>query len=634
MKWVLWLFVVAACHPPVTPTHPLDGAGIGGDPTTPDELDDEARADLEAAAELLVAGDTDARAAYDRVGTTHPAAEPYARVMALVAAPATPATSAAMLAIADDPDAPLPARQAAATYASFRIADAGDPSRAAATMAARYPGTRPSWLVVPGDRTPAMILLAEGALATEDLPRAATALSWAFQLGDPDDRIYARTRCASALSAATPSVLESLADSDDDFLRALAGATLVRRALGQSPGEDELDAVRERLAATAPALVRIDAAGEAELLSARLAQAQGPRPLRIGVLLPLSGRARGVGARALGGVLLAQGSFDAASVGRSTLILQDTTSTPGGAAAGVDRLHAQGVVAIIGPLDDRESDAAAERAQALGVPLIALTLDTRVVERGNMVFRSFVDSRAEVDALVDRAHSVGARRLGILHPEGPLGRDLAEAASRAAEREGVQVVVTISYDPATNNFANVAAKLARKRVDAVFIPDVASRVSLILPFLAAEKLWCQPPGATFPDADERHAIVCLGNVLWQDKALLRDAGTYASGAQIIAAWSPLSDSAANQQFVAAHRGLMGTDADVFAAYAYGALRLVRHVSLGLRRRSPTEVREALAELRDFQGLSGPMEIAGSGEISQPAVWVTVTNGAFAPMPER
>jgi branched-chain amino acid transport system substrate-binding protein len=635
MKRLLWLLFVVACHPPATVTHSPELDGMGGDPTTSDALDDAARGDLDAAAQLLGAGDNaEARAAYDRAGTQHPAAEPYARVMSLAAGPISAQDAAQLTTIASDQDAPLDARRAAATYVALKLAEDGNNGKAATTMARLYPGQRPSWLVLPGDRATSMMLLAEGARMAGAHPRAAVALSWAFQLGDPDERLYARSRCAALLADVPDDALTALAENEDDFLRALGGAALVRRALAQSPAESELAATRQRLAAAAPALIRIDAAEEAEFLTARLAHAEGPRPLRIGVLLPLSGRARGVGARALGGVMLAQGGYGSSASARSTVLLEDTGSTPEGAAAGVERLHARGAIAIVGPLDDRESVAAAVAAQRLGLPLIALTLDTGVVDSGNMVFRTFVDSRGEVDALLTRAKQAGATRLGIAHPEGPLGRDLAEAAARAAEREGVTIVTTIAYDPALNNYANLAAKLRRKRVDAVFIPDVASRVSLILPFLAAEQLWCQPPGSSFPDGDERRAIVCLGNVLWQDKALLRDGGTYADGAQIVAGWSALAQTPANRQFVASHRGILGTDADVFAAFAYDALRLLRHVTLGLRKRSPAAVREALAELRGFPGLSGPVHAESTGEIRNDPTWVTVKDGAFAALPER
>lgn len=634
MRWFLCLLLVASCHPHNTvPVNPA--GGIGGDPVTPDELDDDARVDLDAAAQLLADGKPgEARTAYDRAGTTHPAAEPYARVMALVAAGrVNPDSSSDELeAIAADPDTPVDARRAAAAYFAIQLAQDKRPTDAGAAMVRLYPGTRPSWLVLEADRASSMGLLAEGAFASGDIGRAATALSWTFQLGDPDERLYARSRCATMLSRATPDALQALADSEDDFLRALSGAALVRSAL-DAGGADRLAAARERLTAAAPALVRINAGEEAELLNARMAHAEGPRPLRIGVLLPLTGRARGVGARALGGVLLAQGGLGTAAASQSTIVLEDTRSSADGAAAGVDALHARGVVAIVGPLDDREAAAAATRAQALGVPLLTLTLDTQVVSTGNMVFRNFVDSRAEVVELVSRARRLGARRIGVAHPKGPLGNDLAEATARAAEKEGIEVVTSISYDPGANNFANVAAKLRRKRVDAIFIPDVASRVSQILPFLAAEQLWCKPPGTTFPDDDERRAIVCLGNVLWHDASLLRDGGTYADGAQIVAAWSPLSDTAANRQFVAAHRGTLGSEADVFSAFAYDSVRLIRHLALAERRRSASEAREGLGGLASFPGLTGPMRADASGEIHQERVWVTVSKGQFAPLHE-
>jgi branched-chain amino acid transport system substrate-binding protein len=593
-------------------------------------LDDEARQDLSKASDLLVKGDwRAAEAAFDRIGATHPAAEPYARVMSIVANShaTTHGTTEELARIAADLDAPLAARRAAAAYRGLDFSNRGAHAEAARTVHELHPGEQPSWLVLPRDRVTAMILLAQGAVAQGDLHRAVRALSWAFQLGDQDERVFARDRCADMLRETSPAALDELAVSDDDFIRGLAGAAIVRRGMMTETTDDELATMRKVFQSAAPALVRIGAGHEAEFLAARLEAATGPKPIRIGVLLPLSGRARGVGSRALGGVLLAQGAMTPASDPQSTLIIEDTASSLQGAVRGVEELHRRGVAVIIGPLDDREASAAATRAEALDVPLIALTLDAGVVSLGDEVFRLFIHSKREVEELIARAAALGVQRLGIAHPDGRLGRGLAAAATRAALDHRIAVLETISYDPTTHDHALLARTFGRANIDAIFIPDVASRVSVILPFLAAEDLWCMPPGTALPDNDRRRAMVCLGNVLWHDPTLLRDGGTYANGAIIVAGWSPLTTTEENNQFVSEHRGTMGREPDVFAAFAYDAVKIARALTIG-GHSTPGSFRDELSRLRSFPGLSGPVAATATGELTHETTWLTVKDGAF------
>lgn len=95
------------------------------------------------------------------------------------------------------------------------------------------------------------------------------------------------------------------------------------------------------------------------------------RPVRIGVLLPLSGRYAGFGRQALRGIRMSVAQLRYGE--RISLQVEDSQSTPEGTRAGYRRLLDGGCVAVIGPLAGDDVEALAVAGMRPDVPVIALT---------------------------------------------------------------------------------------------------------------------------------------------------------------------------------------------------------------------------------------------------------------------
>lgn len=536
---------------------------------------------------------------------------------------------ASLRALSQDEDVDVVVRRAAVLYQALALGLQGDSRAARSLLRDAYPLSAPSPLLLVSDGAPAMTLVAQAhAMAGRDR-EALSAWSWVYELGDPAARLLARSRALELLrDQAEEEALLGLVESSDDFTRGYAGAALLLRATA-GPDRPALSPERrmrlgEVYRQIAPALLRLQEQGLAEELALRLAHAAGPQAVRLGLLLPLSGQDRPVGERALGGALVAQGVFRPGAAARSTLLLKDTGSDPEGARRGVQELVAQGASLIVGPLDGQEAEAAAETAESLGVPMIALSLDKEVVQRGPRVFRLFWDSRREVELLLQQAQRAGARRVGVLHPSLPLARRLAEAAQELAPSYGLQVVQVMDYDPGASDFRKEARGMARARVDAVFVPDLAPRVARVLPFLATEQLWCRPAAQ---QQEGRH-ILCLGNATWSQPQLLASGDDYATGALIATSYSPLAPTEENRRFVQAHRAMLGQDPDMIAAFTYDAVRLARVLTLERRAGDAEEVQAALANLGSWPGVTGTVAVQADGEISISPLLLTVQGQGF------
>src|SRR5258706_1527055 len=129
----------------------------------------------------------------------------------------------------------------------------------------------------------------------------------------------------------------------------------------------------------------------------------------LGLLLPLSGKGRALGERALRGALLAADLLQPAPGPAGApveLRVRDTGSDPTRAAAGVDELVKEGAFALVGSPDRVEAGRAGGRGAALGVPPVQLAPhDTR---RGELTVKMVRARPLRAAAVAPRAPQAGA----------------------------------------------------------------------------------------------------------------------------------------------------------------------------------------------------------------------------------
>ncbi|MBZ6076729.1 penicillin-binding protein activator [Microvirga puerhi] len=198
----------------------------------------------------------------------------------------------------------------------------------------------------------------------------------------------------------------------------------------------------------------------------------GNGPVRVALLLPLSGQGQGA--------VAAQSLRNAAELALSeiqgpqvTLLVKDDRGTPEGARDAASQALAEGAELIIGPLFAGSVQGAAQVARQAGRPIVAFSTDTSVAARGVYLLSFLV--QAEVDRVISYAASQGRRSVAALIPQSTYG-SVAEAQFReAAARQGMRVVVVEHYSPgqpqaAVQRIAPLVAGAA-PQADTLFIPD-------------------------------------------------------------------------------------------------------------------------------------------------------------------
>ena len=362
----------------------------------------------------------------------------------------------------------------------------------------------------------------------------------------------------------------------------------------------------------------------------------------IGVIVPLSGDYVGYGQKALFSILLAANVFGPDEPqGRVRIAIRDSAGDPARAAAAVDTLFEEdGIVGIIGPLLSNETEAAAPRAQALGVPLITLAQKKGLTEIGPFIFRNSMTNSMQAKAVAGYAcDKMGFKRFALMYPENAYGEELTNLFWDEVLARGGEVVGVEGYEPKENDFTNEVEDLvgrsaafipARKDewdklrqqakaeqvrtgkkpkdlhlppmvdFDALFVPDDYLRVGQLLPFFALADV---PIGGYLARNPNQRPVVPLGTSGWNNPQLIQRGGRYVEGAVFVDAFYPESPSPEVKQFVENFVGVYLRVPDILDALSYdSAAIVVTGVRSGATNRD--KLRESLDDAKGFKGVTG------------------------------
>jgi ABC-type branched-subunit amino acid transport system substrate-binding protein len=342
-------------------------------------------------------------------------------------------------------------------------------------------------------------------------------------------------------------------------------------------------------------------------------------PRVVGCLLPLSGPYKQQGQRALRGAAMA---IEALARGAHTplvLAVRDTGGDRARTARALDELVTEeGAIAVVGPLDKGDAEAAGARALALGVPLVELTVAPGGPS-GPYVFRAMHDPTARVRALVGRARAQGAQAAAVLYPDNAYGRRMRELFGEEAQRAGISVVGAAAYDGAATAFGGSIRELKARRFDTLFVPDLASRLELIGPALAAADLWPAVPGSPRPRVGRNVLLLSTAEDL--STRLLHES-RYLQGALLAPGYFPEEDS-----FVQQYRAENNEDPKLFEAFAYDAVHVVR-AALEAGARDRAQLAAQIGAHGGVSGVTGTVRFAPTGERADAAAVYTVAGDAI------
>ncbi len=218
-------------------------------------------------------------------------------------------------------------------------------------------------------------------------------------------------------------------------------------------------------------------AGLSALGTLTLSFAQDAGPIRIGVLIALSGPAAAYGAEERRAVeaVVNQANAQGGIKGRKIeLVVRDTKTNPTEAARLASQVIADDkVIAIIGTTTGSETLAFADAAMRAQVPVFPMVGTPSVTDPekpySKWVFRMSVPLTTDLPASFNRMVKDGKKRMAVFSEEDAYGQQGSAMAVELAKKAGIEVVENISAPKTATDLTTQATKIRNANPDAVLL---------------------------------------------------------------------------------------------------------------------------------------------------------------------
>jgi branched-chain amino acid transport system substrate-binding protein len=299
-----------------------------------------------------------------------------------------------------------------------------------------------------------------------------------------------------------------------------------------------------------------------------------------------------------------------------TLFIEDNEDKPEAAAAMAKKLISQdNVLAIIGPNASGNAIPAARICEDAKVIMITpWSTNPKTTEHLKYVFRAcFLDDfQGEVMAKFAR-DNMKARTAAVLYDvASEYNKGIAEFFKKSFEKMGGQVVAFESYTKDDKDFSSQLTKIKAANPDVLFLPNYYNEVPL-------QAQQARRLGITCP---------LIGSDSWGSSELLSLGGKDLEGGFFSTHYAPDIATPKAHEFIKDYEAKYGKKPDDVAALTYdsGQLLLAAIAKAGSLDRQ--KVRDALATISEFEGVTGTMKFSGTGDPVKSAVIIQIKDGKF------
>ena len=375
----------------------------------------------------------------------------------------------------------------------------------------------------------------------------------------------------------------------------------------------------------------------------------------MGCMLPLSGRFSAFGQRALKGIEMAVHDLSKDYGQKIMIIVKDTRSDSHSAVQCVKELAEKNVAAIAGPMITAGD--AGEKAEQLGIPMIAMTQKQQVATEGGYIFSNFLTPEMQTKALVSFAvRFLGIKKFAILYPDDRYGKTYMRLFWDRVDEEQGYIAASESYSDDQTDFSKVIKKLIgfsyplpgffkpdetpvpqvlpdnngrdttntqeQSKIEkdqpvinfkAIFIPDKSFNVSLILPQLAYNDIT---------------GVYLLGTNIWHDNTLLKNAAKYAKNSVITEGYFAESSHVKSREFAKNFQAIYNEEPRFIEAVSYDTISMLVKTAMEPEINSRKALRDALSGKRMFDGVAGKTIFDENGNARRELFFLTVKNGKF------
>jgi branched-chain amino acid transport system substrate-binding protein len=341
------------------------------------------------------------------------------------------------------------------------------------------------------------------------------------------------------------------------------------------------------------------------------------QPIVIGVIAPLTGPQASYGVSARNGIDLAvkEQSAKGGLLSREIRVLHlDSQGDPAIAADAARRLITEDKAdLLLGEVSSEPALATAPVAQRALTPMLTpAATSPRVTELGDYVFRICFADPFQAEALARfAAEELALARVAVLRNlDSDYSIALAEAFVKRFTELGGTVVAREHFQDADESFEGALEKIRAAGAQAVYVPAYQTEIQEL--------------------AKERKAlgdnVVLLGGDGWDSNELMLVAGSALEGSYFTTHYSSDDPRPEVRAFVAAYHEEYNEIPDATAALGYDTARYAMAAIREADTIEKPEVREALAALGGFSGVTGPIRLDAKRNAIKPAVVLKIEAG--------
>ena len=303
------------------------------------------------------------------------------------------------------------------------------------------------------------------------------------------------------------------------------------------------------------------------------------------------------------------------------LVVEDNEDKAESAAAAAQKLATAGVLAMIGPNASRNAIPAAVVAESSQMLMISpwstnpkTTIDEATGQPKKYVFRAaFIDDFQGVVGAKFAMGQLKTTKPAVLYDvASEYNKGIAEIYKKTLEESGIQVVAFETYTTGDKDFSSQLTKIVEAGADTLYLPNYYSEVPL--------------------QVQQAHKVgftgIVFGSDSWGNAELITLCGTECEGYYFTTHYAPDIATPKAQAFIKAYEAAYGKTPDDVAALTYDAFGMLFQAIKTAGKIDRQAVRDALAGITLYEGVTGNMQFKGTGDPIKSAVVLQIKNGKF------
>ncbi|MCG3184112.1 MAG: Leu/Ile/Val-binding protein [Planctomycetes bacterium] len=301
------------------------------------------------------------------------------------------------------------------------------------------------------------------------------------------------------------------------------------------------------------------------------------------------------------------------------LIAYDTASKADEGKTAATKLATQdGVLVSMGAVASGISLAAAPEFQKYGIPMVSpSSTNPTVTQVGDHIFRiCYLDDFQGGACAVFASKDLKAKKAAILqNQDDAYSTGLADFFEAKFKALGGEVVAKESYKKGASDFKTQVTNIKGKSPEVIFVPCYYNDVALIAKEFRAQDV----------------TVPLLGGDGWESDKLIPSAGSALEGSYFGNHYSQEDDNPKVKKFVEAYKAKYGNVPSSLAALGYDVVYVVKE---GIEKAGDFDrkkIRDALAGLKAFDGVTGKFDIDENRDARKPISMLKIEGERFAPV---